>query len=228
MTDARAQILARLPRIPLPAAYAAPAPAPGTVAPVDTLVPAFMQAITANGLTSERTSGVGASRLAVLAGLRRAAVAQVYAARAIDQAVPGLLDAMAMLELDTIVLETDGQRIDDTLAQPKSVGGGLLVAAAAWADTGTVLLRFPTRRSALAYVWPPRTWILLPVAHLFASQHAWLDHQRQTGELIDTLQADFSLVSGLTSTRDVASTAVTGVYGASEIHILIIEPETAL
>jgi hypothetical protein len=164
----------------------------------------------------------------VLAGLRHAGVTQVYAAQAIDQAIPGLLDAMAMLDLGTIVLETDGQRIDDTLARPKPVGGGLLVAAAAWADTGTLLLRFPTRRSALAYVWPPRTWILLPVAQLFASQHAWLDHRRQTDQLVDTLQADFSLVSGLSTTRDVASTAVAGVYGASEIHILIIEPETPL
>lgn len=228
MTDARAQILARLPRTPRPAAPATPAPAPGIVRPVAALIPEFMRAIAANGLTSERTTGAGASRLAVLAGLRRAAVTQVYVAQAIDQAVPGLLDAMAMLDLDTIVLESDGQRIDDTLARPKPVGVGLLVAAAAWADTGTVLLRFPTRRSALAYVWPPRTWILLPVADLYASQHAWLDHLRQTGQLIDTLQADFSLVSGLSSTHDVASTAVTGAYGASEIQIFIIEPETAL
>lgn len=225
MTEARAQILADLPRA---AAAARPVAPPETRVPSDDLVPMFKQATAANGLTSERTQGVGASRLAVLAGLRRVATGQVYASQAVDQVVPGLLDAIGLLELDAIILETDGQRVDDTTALPKPVGVGLLVAAAAWADSGTVVLRFPTRRSALAYVWPPRTWVLLPVARLFASQRAWFDHLRHTGQLIDTVQADLALVSGLSSTRDVASTAVTGVYGAGQIHILVIEPEAAL
>lgn len=228
MSEARSQILAHLPRTAVPDVVPVPATIAEDAESGAQLVDRFMHSLVSNGLTGERTAGVGASRLAILARLRQGAGSAVYASRAIDEAVPGLLDAVGMLGIDAIMLETDVQRVDETLTQPKPVGVGIVVAAAAWADSGTVLLAFPTRRCALAYVWPPRTLVLLPASRLFPSSRTWLAHLRQTGQLFDTLRTDFSLVSGRSSTHDIASTAVVGVYGASEIHIFVIEPEESI
>lgn len=224
MTEARTQILARLPRATTPAAVVVP----DVAVPDATLLDRFMGSIAANGLLGERTVGLGASRLTILANLRQAGASQVYASQSIDQVVPGLLDAMGMLGIETILLETDEARVDETVTQPKPVGAGLLVAAAAWADSGTLVIPFPLRRSALAYVWPPRVLVLLPAGRLFPSPRAWLAYLRQTGQLHAAFDTDFSLVSGRTLTHDVPSNAVAGVYAASEIHIFVIEPEESL
>lgn len=228
MTEARAEILARLPRSVMSGADVPRASEPD--APIDrnALVSQFVDAAAARGMLCERVSGAGAGRLSIMAALRRAGVAQVYASRAVDDAVPGLLDAMAVLEIDAIILETESQRVADAAAQPKPVAVGLTVAAAAWADAGTVVLRFAEPRSALAYVWPPCTFILLPVARLFDSRRAWVTHLRQTDQLEAMLAVDLSFVSGPTATSDVAFDEVAGVYGATEIRVIVVEPEIPL
>ncbi len=228
MTDARAQILAHLPRAPQPEVQLPPATPAFDLPNAADQASQFLQSALANGFTGDRVVGIGASRLAVLATLRQAAIDRVYASPLVDVAVPGLLDAMGMIGIEVVALDRDPLRIDQTIAQPKPVGMGLLVAIAAWADSGAVVLQFPVRRSALAYGWPPRTLVLLPRAHLFVSPRAWLDDLRSTGRLLDTFQTDLSLVSGLSATQDVASIPVAGVYGAGAIQILLIEPEASL
>ncbi len=228
MADARDEILMRLPRTSIEPPALPRAVVEESREDRATWVVRFMRAAEANGVVVERLAGAGASRLAILAHIRHTTAGKVYASAAIDEAIPGLLDAMGMLDIDTIVLETEPARVNDAVEQPRLVGVGLTVAEAAWADSGTVVLRWAVPRSAAAVVWSPRVVILLPVARLFASQAVWLDHLRRAGTLLPTFDADLSLISGPSATRDVALTHVAGVYGAADIRVYVIEPEPIL
>ena len=231
MSDAaRRAILAALPAAPAGPWPPTSLPLAPTVASVDpaTLLANFTAAATAAGAVVTCEMGIGAARLALLSFLRTAEARQVLVWPQGDLPIPGLLDALQMLGIETLTPDATiaGQRA--ALRQEKPVWLGLISGLAGLADQGSIIVRYPDPAHMLAAVWPQTQIILLPVTCLAPSFAGWLVAARQQGDWAARLHNDMTIIAGPSLSMDIEQTPVRGAAGPAQLHIFLIGEDRIL
>lgn len=228
--DARRAILAALasaPTVPLPPAPWPQTPAAATV-DRETLLADFTAAAAAAGATITCESGVAAARLAVLSFIRTAEVRQVLVWEQDDLPVPGLLDALQMLGVETLTPSAAAARQRAALRQDKPVSLGITTGLAGLADQGSIIVRYPAVTHMLAAIWPQTQIILLPLDRLALSFAGWLAAARRQGQLAVWLQDDMTIINGPSLSMDIEQTPVWGAAGPAQLRIFLIGEDRIL
>ena len=228
--DGRGAILAALHQVP--AAPIAPAvwrrPPEGSAPDRATLVARFAAAAGQRGATVTREVGPGAARLSILSFLRSADVRQLLVWEQDELPVPGLLDALQMLGIETVTPSSPALRNHAFLLQEKPVSFGMTTGLAGLADHGSIIVHYPRPASMLAATWPATHLILLPASSIAPSFEWWLAAARQPGQLAAWLQSDMTIISGPSLSMDIEQTPVRGAAGPAQLRIFLIDEDLNL
>jgi L-lactate utilization protein LutC len=188
----------------------------------------FTAAASERGVTVTREVGAGAARLSILSFLRRADVRQVLVWEQEELPVPGLLDALHMLGIETTTPSAAALRSGALVSDGKMATMGMSVGLAGLADQGSIVVRYPGAASMLAAAWPTTHLVLLSAANLAPSFESWVAGARLQGRLADWIQHDMTIVSGPSLTMDIEQIPVRGASGPTHLHIFLIEDDIKL
>lgn len=228
--DARGAILAALNQVA--GAPVGPAdwrrPLEGSAPDPAALVARFTAAASERGVTVTREVGPGAARLSILSFLRRADVRQVLVWEQEELPVPGLLDALHMLDIQTTTPSAAALRSGALVSDGKMATVGMSPGLAGLADQGSIVVRYPCAASMLAAAWPTTHLVLLPATQIAPSFESWLAAARQQGQLGGWMQHDMTIISGPSLTLDIEQIPVRGASGPAHLHIFLIEDDIKL
>lgn len=228
--DARAAILRALPRASeapeASAEWRRPLPADGFDQAA--LAARFIAACAEHGVTVTREVGPGAARLSILSFLRSADARQVLVWPQDELPVPGLLDALQMLGIETVTPSAAAVSSRAILLQEKTVSFGMTTGLAGLADEGSILVHYPSAGAALAAAWPLTHVILLPTSRIVPSFEWWLAAARSQGQLVSWLQGDMTIIGGASLSMDIEQTLVRGAAGPARLHLFLIDEDIKL
>lgn len=188
----------------------------------------FAAAANQQGVTVTREIGPGAARLSILSFLRRAEVRQVLVWEQDELPVPGLLDALHMLDIQTTTPSAAALRSGALVSDGGMAIVGMSAALAGLADQGSIVVRYPTAACMLAAVWPATHLVLLPATQIAPSFESWLAAARIQGRLAGWMQHDMAIISGPSLTLDIEQIPVRGASGPGQLHIFLIEDDIKL
>lgn len=107
---------------------------------------------------------------------------------------------------------------------------GLTGVEAAFATTGSMLMRTAPGKSRAASLLPLRHLALIPLSRLYPTVEDWLAEQRSQGTLRSYLRenANVAMISGPSKSADIESNLTLGVHGPKEVHVILYDDLAAL
>lgn len=140
----------------------------------------------------------------------------------LDDVIPGLADNLESRGFQLHVPTEFAQA--EVRADLQRIQIGITAVDAAFATTGSVLLRSGPERSRIASLLPLHHLALVPVARLWVNAEAWLEHERRQGALEQAMRrsANLTLVSGPSKSADIESRLTWGVHGPRHVHAVVI------
>ena len=140
----------------------------------------------------------------------------------LDNLLPGLTDSLQSRGYE-LVVPTD-MSPQEVRADFARIAIGITGAAAAFATTGSLLLKSGPQHSRVASLLPLRHLVLVPEAILWDNIEQWLAQEQQNGTLHHSVRnsANLTLVSGPSKSADIESRLTWGVHGPMNLHAIII------
>jgi len=139
--------------------------------------------------------------------------------------VGGLDDAFRDMGL-TLVAPSDltGKESREAI---RSIRYGVSGVEAAFAATGSLLVRTGAGMSRSASLLPYYHAALVPFSRLYPTAEDWLDEQRQAGALVDLLRthANLTLITGPSKSADIEMILTLGVHGPKFLHVILLRDE---
>ncbi len=139
----------------------------------------------------------------------------------VDAVIPGLADALTTRGF-VLRHPTDMSQREDR-AETAEIRIGLTSAYAAFAATGSLLLRSGPEHSRVASLLPFHHLAVISEAVLWFNFESWLAYAQAHGTLAQTMRgcANLSLVSGPSKSADIESKLTLGVHGPRHLHVVI-------
>ncbi len=140
----------------------------------------------------------------------------------LDSLLPGLLDGLQGRGYDPVIpADMAGTETRTACAR---IAIGITGADAAFATTGSILLKSGPQHSRVASLLPLRHLALIPTTVLWDNVEQWLAHEEQQGTLHHVLRnsANLTLVSGPSKSADIESQLTWGVHGPMNLHAILI------
>ena len=237
MSQARQRILDRLrqgladPKIPWPPADAPPL-APGEHMHVATLreddagpEQRFAAELDKLHGTSDIAESIVAARMftvqKILAWLDNSSPRRVLAWPDLNSWIPGLEESLSDRDIEVVVPES--MTSPDTRADLQGIRVGITGVEAAFAATGSVLLKSAPGKSRTASLLPLNHIALIPGDRLLTNVETWLAHHAEDGSLEHAIRnsANLTLVSGPSKSADIESKLTLGVHGPKELHAVL-------
>ena len=238
MSQARQRILDRLrqgladPKIPWPPADAPPL-APGEhmhvailreddAGPRTALRRRNWTSCTAPATLPSRSWQPACSRYRrILAWLDGSGPRRVLAWPDLNSWIPGLEESLSDRDIEVVVPES--MTSPDTRADLQGIRVGITGVEAAFAATGSVLLKSAPGKSRTASLLPLNHIALIPGDRLLTNVETWLAHHAEDGSLEHAIRnsANLTLVSGPSKSADIESKLTLGVHGPKELHAVL-------
>ena len=180
--------------------------------PGDDAVGAFCERAEAVGLRVHRCTRAGA----------RAVVADLLKELGIRSIVSSVADCPAFeAALDEAGVQRLAWRDDTAMARHYDADAGATDAEAAFADSGTIVVRGDGASGRGLYLVPPIHLAVLRAAAVLADQ---LDFMRRLRDVRPgDLPAGRTFITGPSKTADIEGVLVTGVHGPAAVHVILIE-----
>ena len=139
----------------------------------------------------------------------------------LDAMMPGLSDALTTRGFELRHPADMSQREDRS--EMAEIRIGITSAYAAFATTGSLLLRSGPEYSRVASLLPFYHLAVIPENVLWLNFEAWLAYEQAHGTLAQTMRgcANLSLVSGPSKSADIESRLTLGVHGPRHLHAII-------
>lgn len=237
MSQARQRILDRLrqgladPKIPWPPADAPPL-APGehmhvAILREDDASPEQRFAAELDKLhgTSDIAGSIVAARMftvqKIVAWLDDSGPRRVLAWPNLNSWIPGLEESLSDRDIEVVVPES--MTSPDTRADLQGIRVGITGVEAAFAATGSVLLKSAPGKSRTASLLPLNHIALIPGDRLLTNVETWLARHAEDGSLEHAIRnsANLTLVSGPSKSADIESKLTLGVHGPKELHAVL-------
>lgn len=237
MSQARQRILDRLrqgladPKIPWPPADTPPL-APGehmhvAILREDDAGPEQRFAAELDKLhgTSDIAGSIVAARMftvqKIVAWLDDSGPRRVLAWPDLNSWIPGLEESLSDRDIEVVVPES--MTSPDTRADLQGIRVGITGVEAAFAATGSVLLKSAPGKSRTASLLPLNHIALIPDNRLLTNVETWLAHHAEDGSLEHAIRnsANLTLVSGPSKSADIESKLTLGVHGPKELHAVL-------
>lgn len=230
MNVARDAILSRLthvPQQPRRAEQRVALPALTRAADADaTPIARFRAALERTGVTWELADSPVSARLYLATALQADAITRVLTWDAAQLPVPGLLDTMSVLGIETTVPDLraaqprlrpqDPDSRGDLLRSVVAAEVGIVAAEAGFADTGALALWGGKGRPLLAACLPRRIVVLLPASKIFLSLSHWL-----TGG-VNMNTAILTFLTGPSQSLDLELIRAVGIHGPRQVHVVLV------
>ena len=139
--------------------------------------------------------------------------------------VSGLDDALSDMGLTLVAPATlSGSESREPV---RSIRYGISGVEAAFASTGSMLLKTGPGMSRSASLLPYYAIGLVPFSRLYPTVEAWLAEQRQDGTLVDILRthANLTLITGPSKSADIEMNLTLGVHGPKFVHAILFQDE---
>ena len=135
--------------------------------------------------------------------------------------LPGLEESLVDRNIEVVVPETLDS--PDTRADLQEIQVGITGVEAAFAATGSVVLKSASGKSRTASLLPLNHIALIPDTRLLPNMETWLAHHQQDGSLEHAIRnsANLTLVSGPSKSADIESKLTLGVHGPKELHAVL-------
>ncbi len=139
-----------------------------------------------------------------------------------DEAMPGLADALTTRGFE-LRHPTDMFQREDR-SEMAEIRIGITSAYAAFAATGSLLLRSGPVHSRVVSLLPFHHLAVVPENVLWLNVESWLAHEQEQGTLPHVIRgcANLSLVSGPSKSADIESRLTLGVHGPRYLHVIIV------
>ncbi len=149
-------------------------------------------------------------------------VVRLLAWPGLDAVIPGLADALAARGFRLCHPKDMSQQA--VRAEMAEIRIGITAAYAAYAATGSLLLRTGPAHSRVASLLPFYHLAVIPETVLWLNFEDWLAYEQAHGTLAQTMRgcANLSLVSGPSKSADIESRLTLGVHGPRHLHAVII------
>lgn len=232
MTRARADILRRLDEAaPAHAARPRASLPPAQRRPERPLAEALAAALDELGVTWEVADSPVSARLHLATALQSEAVRRVLTWKGEELPVPGIQETLNVLGIETTIpaLRAVGRRLRpqdpdlrrDLLRAIAGVELGIVAAEAAWADTGSLVLRGGKGRPLLAALLPRRLIVLLPESRIVPSYQEW--QVSLPGDDAEGASAPpVTLLTGPSQSFDLELNSALGIHGPRRIHVVLV------
>lgn len=135
--------------------------------------------------------------------------------------LPGLEESLIDRDIEVVVPETlDSPATREDLQE---IRVGITGVEAAFAATGSVLLKSAPGHSRSASLLPLNHIALIPGTRLLPNVETWLEQHQQEGSLGHAIRnsANLTLVSGPSKSADIESKLTLGVHGPKELHAVL-------
>ncbi len=139
--------------------------------------------------------------------------------------VGGLEDAFHDMGL---ALVSPATLYDSASREPvRSIRYGISGVEAAFAATGTMLMKSGPGLSRAASLLPYYHIGLVPFSRLYATAEDWLAERREAGTLVDLLRthANLTLITGPSKSADIEMALTLGVHGPKFVHVILFDDE---
>lgn len=139
----------------------------------------------------------------------------------LDEAMPGLADALTDRGFELFHPNDLSQDQDRLVTEQIRIG--ITSAHAAFATTGSLLLRSGSKQSRAASLLPYHHLAVISEEVLWPNAEAWLAYEQERGTLAQTMAscANLSMVSGPSKSADIESKLTLGVHGPRHLHVMI-------
>ena len=230
MTAARDAILSRLTHVPQQhASGRAQRCNAGLTRAADadtTPIDRFASGWSGSDVTWELADSPVSARLYLATALQADAITGVLTWDAAQLPVPGLLDTMNVLAIETSIPDLraapprlrpqDPDSRGDLLRSVVATEVGIVAAEAGFADTGALALWGGKGRPLLAACLPRRVVVLLPASNIFLSLSHWL-----TGG-VNTNSAILTFLTGPSQSLDLELIRAVGIHGPRQVHVVLV------
>ena len=139
----------------------------------------------------------------------------------LDEVMPGFVNALTDRGFKLLHPKDVSQDLER--AQIEQIRIGITSAQAAFATTGSLLLRSGPQHSRVTSLLPFHHLAVISEDILWPNAEAWLAHEQEQGTLAQTMGgcANLSLISGPSKSADIESKLTLGVHGPRHLHALI-------
>ena len=139
----------------------------------------------------------------------------------LDEVMPGLEDALTNRGFE-LRHPKDMARHDER-SEMAEIRIGITTAYAAFAATGSLLLRSESKFSRVASLLPYFHLAVVSRNDLWLNAEDWMAYEQKQGTLNQAIRgcSNVSLVSGPSKSADIESKLTLGVHGPRELHIVI-------
>lgn len=191
-----------------------------------TLLDRFTDALERVGTTWELADSPVSARLYLATALQADAVTGVLTWDVAQLPVPGLLDTMNVLGIETTIPDLraapprlraqDPDSRGDLLRALAAVEVGVVAADGGFADTGALALRGGKGRPLLAACLPRRVVVLLPVSGVFPALSYWsASDAAQTSAVV-------TFLTGPSQSLDLELIRAAGIHGPRLVHVVLV------
>ncbi len=137
--------------------------------------------------------------------------------------VPALRDALVDMKIQ-LVTPTE-LTTDEARNRVRFIRIGLTGVDAAFAATGSMMLRTGPQHNRVASLLPFRHIALIPFDRIFPTIEGWLAERRDAGELVDFYrnQANLTMISGPSKSADIEMNLTLGVHGPKFVHAILFD-----
>ena len=175
--------------------------------------------------TSDIANSMVAARMStvrkILEWLNDAGPRRVLVWPQLNSWIPGLEESLVDRDIEVVVPET----LDSpgTRADLQEIRVGITGVEAAFAATGSILLKSASGKSRSASLLPLNHMALIPHTRLLPNVETWLEHHENDGSLGHAIRnsANLTLVSGPSKSADIESKLTLGVHGPKELHAVL-------
>jgi L-lactate utilization protein LutC len=121
------------------------------------------------------------------------------------------------------LISPDELRSQEIREQVQLIRFGLTGVEAAFASTGSIVVRSGPGTSRAASLLPLHHVALVPLSRLYPSAEGWLAETRNAGSLADFIRASANLavISGPSKSADIEGVLTLGVHGPQFLHAIV-------
>lgn len=172
------------------------------------------------------------ARLTLVTHLQEEGIKRILSWTAEQLPVGGVLEALEVLGIEIV---TPTVPTPDTRLRPQdldlrrryllaldAIPVGLTGADAAFAASGTLLLRGGPGRPLLVSQLPRRHIVLLPASQIYPSLERWLQGQARATANPAPPAAVTTLLTGPSRSADIEATPAYGIHGPSRLHVIVV------